>query len=201
MLSTFIQMIEISRSTKTSVENNSRTWSEKEKQYHHHSKKKILKRSFNSNFQKTEKKKKNINIKNQLKFRRFGGRIKGVRPTNRPLVLLLPQTSDWNSFNLDSIKHRQTNKLLYKMIYRVSWARYQPVESGSPSIERETCPLLPFPPPPLPRVPLDIVLFTTYVRTFYPILSPLWKRWACVSKRTLVGDQPRSSTVLWPGSD
>lgn len=138
----------------------------KKQKNHHHSTKKVLGR-FISNSKKQRRKK----IYNRLKFKRFRGRIKGVRPIKRPLVLFLLQTSDRNSFNLDPIKHRQTNKLLYKTIYQVSWARYQPVESGSPSIERETCPFPPFPPLPLPRVSLDIASFTTYVCTFYPVLS------------------------------
>lgn len=138
----------------------------KKQKNHHHSTKKVLGR-FISNSKKQRRKK----IYNRLKFKRFRGRIKGVRPIKRPLVLFLLQTSDRNSFNLDPIKHRQTNKLLYKTIYQVSWARYQPVESGSPSIERETCPFPPFPPLPLPRVSLDNASFTTYVCTFYPVLS------------------------------
>lgn len=169
----------------------------KKQKNHHHSTKKVLGR-FISNSKKQRRKK----IYNRLKFKRFRGRIKGVHPIKRPLVLLLSQTSDRNSFNLDPIKHRQTNKLLYKTIYQVSWARYQPVESGSPSIERETCPLPPF--PPLPRVSLDIASFTTYVCTFYPVLS--YRHSGNVERAfpngpLVGGEKPRSSTVLWPGSD
>lgn len=84
------------------------------------------------------------------------------------------------------------------MIYQVSCARYQPMESGSPSIERETCPL------PLPRVPLDIASFTTYVCTFYPIRSYCHSgnvERAFPNGPLVGGEKPRSSTVLWPGSD
>lgn len=59
-------------------------------------------------FKFPKNKKEKIYINQSTKFRRFGGRIKGVRPTNRSLVLLLPQTSDRNSFNLDLL-NKQIN--------------------------------------------------------------------------------------------
>lgn len=173
----------------------------------------MLGRSFQFEFLKNKRRKRKKYIKNQPKFRKFRGQIKGVRPTNRPLVLLLPQTSDRNSFNLESLLNtgKQINySTTTKRFTGSAGLEYQPVEldlllssgkhvlllfsSFSSSSSCSSC---------SSRYRFVHHVVYAYILS-YPIRS-------CrhsgnverpFSKQAPVGgDQPRSSTVLWPGSD